>query len=484
VTSDEAADHLDPGSPRADHPEEACGVFGIVAPGEAASYLTFDGLYALQHRGQESAGMAVAEHGELTVVKNLGLVSAVFDESTLASLPGDRAIGHTRYATAGDRSWSNAQPIYRARDGYTIAVAHNGNLTNSAELADRLFDTTLEQPSDTDLIAQLVVAELAAARPTTPSEYASAIGRALGELRGAWSLTMLDGTRLIATRDPHGFRPLCLGALPPTGWVVASESPALDVIGATFVREIEPGELVVVDDEGLHSFHVGPPSDPHLCIFEFVYFARPDTKLLGREVHGTRRAMGEYLAGALPVEADMVMGVPDSGVPAAEGYAYASGVPYGQGLVKNRYIGRTFINPGAKNRQEAIRRKLNVLEENVRGKRVIVVDDSIVRGSTTRSIVRLLRGAGAREVHLRISSPPYRWPCFYGIDTPNRPELIAARASIDEIRDELGADSLAYLSLDDLRRAIGVEGGFCDACLTGDYPVPLVQMVAGQQVLG
>lgn len=417
--------------------------------------------------------MAVAEHGELTVVKNLGLVSAVFDGPTLASLPGDRAIGHTRYATAGDHSWTNAQPIYRARDGYTIAVAHNGNLTNSAELADRLFDTTLEQPSDTDLIAQLVVAELAATRPTTPEELATAVGRALGELRGAWSLTMLDGTRLIATRDPHGFRPLCLGALPPKGWVVASESPALDVIGATFVREIEPGEVVVVDDTGLHSFHVGPPPDPHLCIFEFVYFARPDSKLLGREVHGTRRAMGQYLARALPVEADMVMGVPDSGVPAAEGYALASGIPYGQGLVKNRYIGRTFINPGAQQRRQAIRRKLNALEENVRGKRLVVVDDSIVRGATTSQIVALLRQAGAREVHLRISSPPYRWPCFYGIDTPNRPELIAARLAEADIARELGADSLAYLPLEDLRDAIGIESGCCDACLTGAYPEPV-----------
>ncbi|MGC9156357.1 MAG: amidophosphoribosyltransferase [Ferrimicrobium sp.] len=466
-----------------DHPEEACGVFGISLPNEAVSYLTFDGIYALQHRGQESAGMAVADNGEITVVKNLGLVSAVFDDSTLASLPGDMAIGHTRYATAGDRSWHNAQPIFRASGEYGVAVAHNGNLTNSFELADRLFDTIARQPSDTEIIAQLISVSVARSRPTSVQDYADAVRGALIELRGAYSLAMLDGERIIGARDPDGFRPLCLGTIAPNGWVIASESPALDVIGAEFVREIEPGEVVIIDADGAHSFPSPEASPSHLCIFEFVYFARPDTKLLGKEVHGTRRAMGEYLAHTLPVAADMVMGVPDSGVPAAEGYALASGIPYGQGLVKNRYIGRTFINPGIKSRQDAIRRKLNVLEENVRGKRVVVVDDSIVRGSTTKSIVRLLKQAGAAEVHLRISSPPYRWPCFYGIDTPNRPDLIAANHSVEEITEILGADSLAYLQLGDLRKAIGTPEGFCDACLTGSYPVELSTHLAGQQVL-
>ncbi len=453
-----------------DHPEEACGVFGVYAAGEPVSFSAFDGIYALQHRGQESAGIAVADRGQITVVKNLGLVSSVFDERTLASLPGDIAIAHTRYSTAGDRGWHNAQPIFKMDGAYGIAMAHNGNLTNTGELALERVDSRSGKPSDTEIIASLMVSSLTKLRPETAEGVAEATREALSVLKGAFSLVMLDGYRVIAARDPNGFRPLCLGELPGRGWVVASESPALDVIGAHLLREVEPGEIVVIDAEGIHAFPSETQIAPHLCIFEFVYFARPDAKLLGREVHGTRRKMGELLAKALPVEADMVMGVPDSGIPAAEGYALASHIPYGQGLVKNRYIGRTFINPSNKARTDAIRRKLNVLEENVAGKKLVVVDDSIVRGSTTRSIVGLLKQAGAKEVHLRISSPPYRWPCFYGIDTPNRPELIAATHQIDEIATELGADSIAYLALEDLRAAIGVEGGFCDACITGSYP--------------
>ncbi len=453
-----------------DHPEEACGVFGIYAPGEPVSFSAFDGIYALQHRGQESAGIAVADQGQITVVKNLGLVSSVFDERTLASLPGDIAIAHTRYSTAGDRGWHNAQPIFKMDGAYGIAVAHNGNLTNTGELAMERADSRSDKPSDTEIIANLMVNSLTKFRPETAEGVAEATREALSALKGAFSLVMLDGYRVIAARDPDGFRPLCIGELPGRGWVVASESPALDVIGAELAREVEPGEIVIVDEDGIHAFPPEEKAAPHLCIFEFVYFARPDAKLLGREVHGTRRKMGELLAKSLPVDADMVMGVPDSGIPAAEGYALASHIPYGQGLVKNRYIGRTFINPSTKARSDAIRRKLNVLEENVAGKKLVVVDDSIVRGSTTRSIVHLLRQAGAKEVHLRISSPPYRWPCFYGIDTPNRPELIAATHQVDEIAAELGADSVAYLALGDLRAAIGVESGFCDACITGNYP--------------
>ncbi len=449
-----------------DHPEEACGVFGVLlgSKSSVASFAVFDGLYALQHRGQESAGIAAVHDGRITVVKDLGLVASVFDEATLRSLPGRLAIGHTRYATAGDRSWSNAQPLLHSSDHAEVAVAHNGNLTDGAS-------TTADgaRPSDTERIARVVAEALAHAGADT-TEVAQAIAGALAELHGAFSLVMTDGRHLIGARDRHGFRPLCVGRLSDGGWVLASETPALDVIGARVERELEPGEVLVIDDHGATQAYIPGSRYQHLCIFEFVYFARPDAKLLGIEVHGARRRMGERLARVAPVEADMVMGVPDSGLPAAEGYALASGIPYGQGLVKNRYIGRTFINPGALQRAHAIRRKLNALEDNVRGKRLIVVDDSVVRGATTRQIVTLLRHAGADAVHLRISSPPYRWPCFYGIDTPSRPELLAARLGEDEIAAELGADSIAYLPLDDLRAAIGLDDGCCDACLTGRYP--------------
>ena len=453
----------------ADRPEEACGVFGILlAHGNHAAFAVFDGLYALQHRGQESAGIASVEVGTITVVKDLGLVASVFDEATLRSLPGALAIGHTRYATAGDRSWENAQPLLWAHEGAQIAVAHNGNLITAPEPVAQ----GQRRASDTELIARAVASALVGV-PPRPGAVASAVAGALGDLHGAFSLVMTDGQHLIAARDRHGFRPLSLGRLDDGSWVVASETPALDVVGASFERDVEPGEVLAIGHDAHASAFLDGERYQHLCIFEFVYFARPDAKLLGREVHGTRRRMGERLARVAPVEADMVMGVPDSGIPAAEGYALASGIPYGQGLVKNRYIGRTFINPGTLQRQQAIRRKLNALEENVRGKRLVVVDDSIVRGTTTRQLVLLLRNAGAREVHLRISSPPYRWPCFYGIDTPSRPDLIAARLAEHEIAEELGADSLAYLPLADLRDAVGFTTGCCDACLTGDYPDPV-----------
>jgi len=462
-------DHSPPES-GPDRPEEACGVFGVLlgSSTEFASFAVFDGLYALQHRGQESAGIAAVDGARITVVKDLGLVASVFDEATLRALPGQLAIGHTRYATAGDRSWANAQPLLHEDHGAQVAVAHNGNLTDPPDGVDAHGRV----PSDTERIARAVAAALAQAAPSA-SSVARAVARSLSDLHGAFSLVMTDGRHLIAARDRHGFRPLSVGRLPDGGWAVASETPALDVVGARVERDVAPGEVLVIGHDEQASAWLAGPTFQHLCIFEFVYFARPDAKLLGREVHGTRRRMGERLARVAPVQADMVMGVPDSGVPAAEGYALASGIPYGQGLVKNRYIGRTFINPGAQQRRQAIRRKLNALEENVRGKRLVVVDDSIVRGATTSQIVALLRQAGAREVHLRISSPPYRWPCFYGIDTPNRPELIAARLAEADIARELGADSLAYLPLEDLRDAIGIESGCCDACLTGAYPEPV-----------
>jgi amidophosphoribosyltransferase len=462
--------------------KEACGVFGVYAPGRGVAHLTFDGIFALQHRGQESAGMAVSDGQTITVMKDMGLVSAVFDDRMLSGLPGHLAIGHTRYSTHGASDWSAAQPIYRPVGRAGFALGHNGNLTNTEELAERAGMLPGSVPTDSDVVAELVARHDPDGDAPTPvaDDLVPALRAVVPTLAGAFSLVLLDATHLYAVRDPHGFRPLSLGRLGsaerPEGWVLASESPAFDVIGAKFLREIEPGELVIVDEDGVRSEQLfGPDArEEKLCIFEFVYFARPDTRLMGREVHETRRRMGELLADQAPIDADLVMGIPDSGVPAAEGYARRSGIPYGQGLVKNRYIGRSFITPDPKARVDAVRRKLNPLRDNIAGKRLVVVDDSIVRGTTTRSIVRMLRDAGAAEVHLRISSPPFRWPCFYGIDTPDRDELLAARRSLPEIGAFLGVDSLAYISLADLKRAIGVGAeAFCDACLTGNYPVPV-----------
>jgi amidophosphoribosyltransferase len=455
--------------------KEACGVFGIYAPGTAVAHLCFDGIFALQHRGQESAGMAVAEDGELVVVKDNGLVTSVFDERTLQSLTGSAAIAHSRYSTAGSGDWRSAQPVFRSVAGGGFALAHNGNLTNTEELAASMGALPGLGLTDSDTMAELLAASYEA-RLAEGSGLREALLDTLPAIEGAFSLCLLDATHVYGVRDPHGFRPLCLGRLgdgdEPDGWVLASESPALDVIGASFVREVEPGELIRIGPEGVSSErYVGEAQvEPHLCIFEFVYFARPDSTLMGREVHGTRRRMGELLAAQAPVAADMVMGVPDSGVPAAEGFALASGIPYGQGLIKNRYIGRTFISPDQRTRDKGVRRKLNPLKENIVGKRLVVVDDSIVRGTTTRALVRMLRESGAAEVHLRISSPPFTWPCFYGIDTPSRTELLAANHSLDEIVEYLGCDSLAYITLENLKAAIGLAEGFCDACLSGQYP--------------
>jgi amidophosphoribosyltransferase len=465
--------------------KEACGVFGVYAPGRAVAHLTFDGIYALQHRGQESAGMAVGDGDTITVMRDMGLVTTVFDERTLSGLPGHLAIGHTRYSTHGSSDWATAQPVYRDVGGSGFALGHNGNLTNTAELARDAGILPGMVGTDSDLVAELL-AQVAsspegAGAPGAPAlDLCAALREVVPLLQGAFSFVLLDAGHVFGVRDPNGFRPLCLGRLGPAdepeGWVLASESPALDVIGATFVRELDPGELVVIDEHGPRSEQLYPADriDPRLCIFEFVYFARPDSRLYGREVHGTRRRMGELLAEQSPVDADLVMGVPDSGVPAAEGYARRSGTPYGQGLIKNRYIGRTFINPDQQARVDAVRRKLNPLRDNVAGKRLVVVDDSIVRGTTTRAIVRMLRDAGAAEVHLRISSPPFGWPCFYGIDTPDRGELLAAQRSLAEIETFLNVDSIAYITIENLKKAIDADtDGFCDACLTGAYPVPV-----------
>ena len=457
--------------------KEACGVVAVSYPGREVSRLVFDALYALQHRGQESAGMASANHETVTVVKDMGLVASVFNEHNLTALDGQQVIGHTRYSTQGDLGWHAAQPVFRSQGSFGFALAHNGNLTNTAALAELAGMLPGVLLTDTDVVAELLAAAMASGQT-----LAGAMASVLPEVEGAFSFVLVEEARVHGIRDPHGFRPLCLGrfggADAPEGWALASESPALDVMGATFVREVHPGELVTVEGTTCSSTQLlAPAESAKLCIFEFVYFARPDAVLEGREVHGARRRTGELLAKQSPVEADLVMGVPDSGVPAAEGYALASGIPFGQGLVKNRYIGRTFITPDQSARARGVRRKLNPLRENIFGKRLVVVDDSIVRGTTTRAIVMMLRDAGATEVHLRISSPPFRWPCFYGIDTPTRDELLASHRTLDEIRDFLGCDSIDYVSLEHLVAAIGApDAGFCDACLTGRYPtrVPLV----------
>jgi amidophosphoribosyltransferase len=458
-----------------DTPKEACGVFGVYAPGQAVAHLSYLGLYALQHRGQESAGIAVSDGQLVTIVKDMGLVSNVFDERTLAALTGHLAIGHTRYSTTGSSTWRNSQPVYRDVGAHTVALGHNGNLVNTDVLADEAGMLPGTVTSDSDLVAELLASELA--KEPEQSSDGRALERALTQvvprLEGAFSFVLMDEGHVIGVRDPSGFRPLCLGRL-DNGWVLASETPALDVVGAHFVRELDPGEMVVIDATGYRSVQLFPEDriEPKLCLFEFVYFARPDSTLYGQGVHAARVRMGGELAEQAPVDADMVMGVPESGLPAAEGYARRSGIPYGQGLVKNRYIGRTFIAPDQATRALGVRMKLNPLRENIAGKRLVVVDDSIVRGTTTRAMVQMLREAGAVEVHLRVSSQPYKWPCYYGMDTGLRGELIAASLSVDEIRDYIGADTLAYLSLDRLTRATGaVNAGFCNACLTGEYPV-------------
>jgi amidophosphoribosyltransferase len=482
----------------ADRPREACGVFGICARGsQSVARLTYLGLFALQHRGQEAAGMAVSDGDTLTVVKDQGLVASVFDDRTLAGLTGHLAIGHCRYSTTGSSTWRNAQPAYRSVGEHMFALGHNGNLVNTEKLAADAGMLEGTVTSDSDLVAELIAAELSidleaeqladlgapvprGAEDGPRDRLERAVANVVLRLEGAFSLVIMDEARVIGVRDPHGFRPLCLGRLDTedtdhSGWVLASETPALDIVGATFVRELEPGEMVVIDDAGVRSLHPYGPTgaDPRLCLFEFVYFARPDSRLYGQSIHQARIRMGEQLAEQAPVDADMVMGVPESGVPAAEGYARRSGIPLGQGLVKNRYIGRSFIAPSQEMRAEAVRMKLNPLRENIDGKRLVVVDDSIVRGTTQRQLVRMLREAGAREVHLRITSPPVAWSCFYGIDTGDRDELIAAKLDVDEIREYLNLDTLAYLSLDRLVEATGAAGaGFCDACFTGDYPVP------------
>ncbi|HET7482452.1 MAG TPA: amidophosphoribosyltransferase [Actinomycetota bacterium] len=454
---------------------DACGVVGIYAPGEDVARLTYYALYALQHRGQESAGIAISDGATVVVYKELGLVSQVFDETVLKSLRGKLAIGHTRYSTTGASSWENAQPTYKSSPKGQLALAHNGNLVNSVALKDSLAaaggDPTpeaarLPSSSDTDLVAAHIARR-------NEGDMGVAIREVLPKLAGAYSFTMMDESRIFGARDPHGFRPLCIGRLENGGWILASETCALDLLGAKFLRDVEPGELVTIDADGLSSVRFAEVS-PATCVFEHVYFARPDSMLMGQNVYASRYRMGQRLAHEAPVTAELVMPVPDSGVPAAQGFAQASGIAYGDGFVKNRYVGRTFIQPTQSMRQQGIRMKLNPVREIIEGRRVVVIDDSIVRGNTTKQIVAMLRDAGAREVHMRISAPPIKWPCFYGIDMPDQNELIGARLNVEEVRAHIGADSLAHLSLEGMVESTQIPSDqFCTACFSSRYPVPI-----------
>ncbi|GAA4621210.1 amidophosphoribosyltransferase [Saccharopolyspora hordei] len=476
------ADLPGPAEVERDVPREECGVFGVWAPGEEVAKLTFYGLYALQHRGQEAAGIAVGDGSQVLVYKDTGLVSQVFTEQTLASLRGHVAVGHARYSTTGGGTWENAQPTFRTTvAGTGLALGHNGNLVNTGELHERVVaegvDTVAANASspanacerattDSDLVTGLLAARAA------DLGVEQAAMELFPTVRGAFSMVFCDEETLYAVRDPHGVRPLVLGRL-ERGWVVASETAALDIVGASFVREVEPGELLAIDGDGLRSQHFAHPQ-PKGCIFEYVYLARPDTTISGRSVNGARVEIGRRLAKEHPVDADLVIPVPESGTPAAIGYAQASGIPYGQGLVKNSYVGRTFIQPSQTIRQLGIRLKLNPLREVIRGKRLVVVDDSVVRGNTQRALVRMLREAGAIEVHVRIASPPVKWPCFYGIDFASRAELIANGLDTDGVRRSIGADSLGHVSLDGLVAATEQpRTRMCAACFDGEYPIPL-----------
>ncbi len=454
-------------------PQDACGVFGVYGPGEEVAKLTYFGLYALQHRGQESAGIATSDGGKILVFKDMGLVSQVFDEGALEALQGHIAVGHARYSTTGASTWANAQPTLGPTAHGTVALGHNGNLTNMSELLDmvqeRLGDERRSELrggkcTDTAVLTALLGNEGFDTLAETALEL-------LPHVQGAFSLVFMDEHALYAARDPHGVRPLVLGQLPSGGWVVASETAALDIVGATQVREVEPGEFLIIDDEGVHSERFAD-AQPKGCVFEYVYLARPDTSISGRSIQASRHAMGRALAREHPVEADLVIPVPESGTPAAVGYAQESGIPFAQGLVKNAYVGRTFIQPSQTLRKLGIRLKLNPLREVIAGKRLVVVDDSIVRGNTQRAIVAMLREAGAAEVHVRISSPPVQWPCFYGIDFPTREELAAVGHSVEEVRRQIGADSLGHISPEGMIEATTIpESRLCTACFSGKYPI-------------
>ena len=467
-------------------PRDACGVFGVWSPGEDVAKLAYYGLHALQHRGQESAGIAVSDGRRIVVHKEMGLVAQVFDEPSLTALRGDIAVAHCRYSTTGAPVWANAQPTFRSTPTISIALGHNGNLTNTRELAAMLPPESgfagLQATSDTDVLTELLAGGAWAGGTGADGGVEEASARILPLVRGAYSLVYMDENTLYAARDPQGFRPLVIGRL-SGGWVVASETAALDIVGATFVREVEPGELVSLDERGVRSRRFAVAA-PKVCLFEYVYLARPDTTIGGRGLHATRVEIGRRLAAECPASADLVIPVPESGTPAAIGYAEASGIPYGQGLVKNSYVGRTFIQPSQTIRKLGIRLKLNPLRDVIAGRRIVVVDDSIVRGNTQQAIVAMLREAGALEVHVRIASPPVKWPCYYGIDFATRDELIAGRSSVEDIRMAIGADSLGYVSLEELVAATEQPAGsLCRACFDGRYPVPVPEDERGKGVL-
>jgi amidophosphoribosyltransferase len=440
-----------------------CGVFGIRSDERDVARLAYFGLFALQHRGQESAGIAVSEGGRVTVLRDMGLVAQVFNEQQLQALPGEVAIGHARYSTTGSTHWSNAQPVVHHGRARTVALGHNGNLVNTEALRSELLEAGVRfsSTSDTEVIAALL------AREELPLD--DAVAAVMSRLQGAYSVVALAEDALVAFRDPYGIRPLTLGRI-GDDWVVASESCALDLVGAESVRDVCPGEVVVVDAGGLRTAQALPAGAGALCVFEHVYFARPDSRLGGTEVHLARVRMGERLAAEAPCDADVVIPIPDSGTPAAIGFAKASGIPYDEGLIKNRYVGRTFIQPDQELRRQGIRLKFNPLDE-IEGKRIVVVDDSIVRGNTMRALVDMLFAAGAAEVHVRVSSPPVVSPCFYGIDMADEEDLAAAHRSVDEMREHIGATSLHYLSLDGMHDATEMPAdSVCDACFTRVYP--------------
>jgi len=460
----------------AESPKEECGLFGVWAPGDEVARLTYFGLFAQQHRGQESAGIAVSDGTNILVYKDLGLVSQVFNEATLTTLHGDLAVGHTRYSTTGSTTWDNAQPVFKTDGVHSIALGHNGNLVNTSELAERVRGAGLAT-TDSDIVTTMI----ADRTPEAGSIEAAAMD-VLPELRGAFCFVFMDERSVFAARDSHGVRPLSIGRL-PNGFVVASETCALDIVGATLVRDVEPGELVRIDDRGLHAQRFAESPKRSLCVFEVVYLARPDSRLRERSVHEARREMGRILAREHPADADLVIAVPTTGHSAAQGFSEVSGIPYGDGLYKNTYVGRTFIQPSQSLRDRGVKLKLNPLPESIRGKRLVVVDDSIVRGTTTKQIVQALREAGAAEVHIRITCPPIQWPCFYGIDMPTRQELIAADLTVDQIRSYVSADSLGYLSLDGMVAAAGDgKETFCRACFDGEYPIEIPEG-AGKYVL-
>ena len=453
-----------------DHPNEECGVIGVFTPEGEASRLAFFGLFALQHRGQESAGIAAANGENVVVHADMGLVTQIFREPDFYPLVGDMAIGHTRYSTSGSSELCNAQPLLVEGEHGQLAVANNGNIINALQLKEQLQDEwncSFTSTTDTEVIAQMLAHAVGAT-------WEERVFQCMRQLEGAYSIVIQTKDTMIAARDPLGIRPLCLGKL-NGGWIVASESCALDHLGAEYLREVDPGEVIIVDSNGLHTATwSGRTGRRALCVFELIYFARPDSIMDGQLVHSARQQLGAQLAKEHPVEADLVIGIPDSSTAAAVGYAQESGIPYSEGLIKNRYVGRTFIEPEQRLRDLGVRQKFNPLVEVIQGKRLVVVDDSIVRGTTTPHVVNLLRKGGAKEVHMRVCAPPIKHPCFMGVDMASRDELLAANNTLEQIREIVGADSLGYLSVEGLMKVVdGTNGGFCDACFTGNYPVPI-----------